>query len=113
MEGVIAFAEYYLLSAHKYIECIVTALTQRTLVAWKLALGASTIVWIPADTADIVVGHIPAPGGDSIPFSYGDLHDAVCCCCGARSYVCRLCYGQKMDGGTQTRVVLAWQMHGR
>jgi hypothetical protein len=83
MEGVIAFAEYYLLSAHKYIECIVTALTQRTLVAWKLALGASTIVWITADTADIVVGHIPAPGGDSIPFSYGDLHDAVCCCFGS------------------------------
>ena len=48
--------------------------TQRTLVAREFALGACAIVWIPADTADIVVGHVPAPGGDGVPFSNRDLH---------------------------------------
>jgi hypothetical protein len=48
--------------------------TQRTLIARKLALGTSAIVRIATDTADIVVGHIPAPRGDGIPFSYRDFH---------------------------------------
>jgi len=49
-------------------------LTQWTLIARKLALGAGTVVRVPAYTADVVVGHVPAPCSDGVPFSYRDLH---------------------------------------
>lgn len=51
--------------------------TQRALVAGKLALGASAVVRVAADTTNIVVGHIPAPRGDGVPLPDRDLHDCL------------------------------------
>jgi hypothetical protein len=48
--------------------------TQWALVAGELALGACAIVGISADTADVVVGHVPAPSRDGVPFSNRNLH---------------------------------------
>lgn len=85
-------------------------LTQRTLVARKLALGACAIVWIPADAADIVVGHVPTPGGNGIPFSYCDLHSVVYCFLYKDSGHVNCAH--RMDGAKQTRLVLVWQNDG-
>jgi hypothetical protein len=74
VKGVVAFSEYYIVSASPLQRFIVPELTQWTFVARKLALGAGTIIRVPANTADIVVRHIPAPCGDSVPLSYSDLH---------------------------------------
>jgi hypothetical protein len=74
VERVVAFSEHYVVLASPLQRFMVPELTQWTLVARKLALGAGTIVRVTTDTADVVVGHVPAPGGDSVPFSYGDLH---------------------------------------
>lgn len=51
--------------------------TQRTLVARELALRASAVVGVAADTANIVVGHVPAPGSDGIPLPNRDLHGCL------------------------------------
>lgn len=80
---------------------LIYLLTQWTFVSRELALGAGTVIGISTDTADIVVGHVPAPGGDGVPFAYGDLHGGGCCS-GTIVVVER-----KDDDGKQTRVVLA------
>lgn len=50
-------------------------LTERTLIARKLALGASAIVWIATYTAHVLlIWHVPAPGGDGVPGLYSDFH---------------------------------------
>lgn len=51
-----------------------TGLTQWALVARKFTLGASAVVGVAANTTHIVVGHVPAPRGDGVPFSYRDFH---------------------------------------
>ena len=58
--------------------------TQRTIVAGVLALRAGAVVGVAADTADIVIGHIPAPGGDGVPLLDYDPH-----VCYLRFAVCR------------------------
>jgi hypothetical protein len=63
-----------LMSAYTSRDCRGEELTQRTFIAREFAFRASAIVGIPADTADIVIGHVPTPGGDGVPFSYRDLH---------------------------------------
>ena len=70
----VAFAEYWITVNEGQSIYWGNTRTQRTFIARELALGAGAVVWIPADTADVVVGHVPAPGGDRVPFSYGDLH---------------------------------------
>jgi hypothetical protein len=106
VEGVVAFSEYYVMSVSSLQRFIVPRLTQWTLITRKLALGTSTIVWITADTADVVVGHVPAPGGDSVPFSYGDLHGVAC-------RVMMVGGTRGSDGDAkQTRLVLVRQIHG-
>lgn len=52
----------------------VVRLTQRTFVAWELALGAGTVIRVAADSADVIVGHVPPPGGDGIPLLDCDFH---------------------------------------
>ena len=83
-----------------------TGPTQRAFIARKLALGTSAVVGIAANTANIVIGHIPAPRGDGIPFSYRDFHRAaVRACCDDRYVSTR-----EMRDGKQTRLVLAGRL---
>jgi hypothetical protein len=70
----VAFTKYYILLAHEPQDSREVQLTQRAFIARELALGAGAVIRISADTADIVIGHIPTPGRDGIPFSYRDLH---------------------------------------
>ena len=49
-------------------------ITERTIVARVFALGTGAVVRVAADSTDVVVGHVPAPGRDGIPFFDGDLH---------------------------------------
>jgi hypothetical protein len=48
--------------------------TKRTLVAGKSTFGACTVVWVPANTTDIVFRHIPSPCCNGIPLFDGDFH---------------------------------------
>jgi hypothetical protein len=82
--------------------------TQRTLVARELALGACAIVGISADTADVVVGHVPAPCRDGIPFSNGDLHRDS-----SKVFTWKLDrFARRLLERKQTRLMLASDMHG-
>ena len=51
-----------------------TKRTQSTVVAGIFALWARSVELYPADTADVLIRHIPLPRGDSIPLLYDDLH---------------------------------------
>jgi hypothetical protein len=97
VEGVIAFSEYYVILAYTLLNPIVTGLTQWALVAREFTLGASAVVGVAADTTDIIVGHVPAPRGDGVPFSYRDLH------CGLLVVVAMVsrCFGA-IAGGRKT-----------
>jgi hypothetical protein len=74
MKRMIAFTQYCLVSVPSTFDTDSGQHTQRTLIAWKLALGASTIVWIATDTTDIVVGHIPPPRRHRVPLFDVDFH---------------------------------------
>lgn len=76
MERVIAFSEYYPTVSPIYTHLgPEKSCTKRTFVAGKPALGTGAVVGVAADATDIVIGHVPAPGGDRMPLLDNDLHD--------------------------------------
>lgn len=48
--------------------------TQGTIVTGKLAGGTGAVELDATDAADIVVGHVPAPGSDGVPLFEGNFH---------------------------------------
>lgn len=75
VERMITFAKDYKLSV--IFLWSKNKLTQRALVAWELALGACAVVRIAANTTNIVIRHIPAPGSDRVPLLDCDLHGCL------------------------------------
>lgn len=51
--------------------------TQSTVVAGVFAGGAGAVELDATDAADVVFGHVPAPGGDGVPGFDGDFHGCV------------------------------------
>jgi hypothetical protein len=51
------------------------ALTESTVIAWELAGRTSSIELNATDTADFILWHVPAPGGDGVPRLDGNFHD--------------------------------------
>lgn len=49
-------------------------LTQWTLITGKLALGTGAVVWVATDATHVVVGHVPVPSRNGVPFADSDLH---------------------------------------
>lgn len=49
-------------------------LTQRAVIAGKLAGRAGSIELNATDTTDFVLRHVPVPGSDGVPFFECDLH---------------------------------------
>ena len=48
--------------------------TQRTFVSGEFACRTGPVELDTTDTAYLILGHIPVPGGDSIPFFQLDFH---------------------------------------
>lgn len=47
---------------------------QRTVVSWILAVWTTAVKIDATDATNFVLGHIPAPGSDGMPFLDLDLH---------------------------------------
>lgn len=48
--------------------------TQRTVITGVFTRGTCAVELDATDAADVVFGHVPAPGGDCVPFVYCDFH---------------------------------------
>lgn len=49
-------------------------LTQRAVITGKFAGGTCPVELDATDPANLVLGHVPVPGGNGIPFFECDLH---------------------------------------
>jgi hypothetical protein len=53
-------------------------LTKGAVIAREFAGRTSAVELDAADTAHLVLGHVPVPGGNGIPFLQSDLHCLNC-----------------------------------
>lgn len=53
-------------------------LTEGAVIAGKFAGRTSAVELDAADTTHLILGHVPVPGGNGIPFLQSDLHCSNC-----------------------------------
>lgn len=53
-------------------------LTEGAVITGEFAGRTSAVELDAADTTHLVLGHVPVPGGNGIPFLEGDLHCLNC-----------------------------------
>lgn len=83
MKRVATFAEYFprncVISHYRGSGWTRRVLTQRAVIARKLAGWTGSIELDAADTTDFILRHIPMPSSDGVPFFKRDLHRAGDC----------------------------------
>lgn len=69
---------------------------QSTVIAWVFARRTGSVELDSTYTADIILWHIPSPGGYGVPFFDGDFHGLMCSLTQGRT---EICMGSKAFGG--------------